>query len=98
MLNPTGVVLRGRQAAENLMVDACTIVRQSAVPNAETGKTTYTSTQVYAGKCRISGTSSAGPALAGPQNLGEASVLVSTPVLQLPITATAVQPDDLVTC
>lgn len=99
MLNPTGVVLRGRAAAEALMVDACTVQRlTSESTNPDTGAVTRTYSTKYAGKCRFSGTSSAGPALAGPQELGGASVLVSTPVLQLPIAVSDVQPDDLVTC
>lgn len=100
MLNPTGVVLRGRAAAESIMVDACTVVRQgAAVTNPDTGAVTYpAAATVYSGRCRISGTSSAGPAVAAPQDIGGASVLLSTPVLQLPIATVDLQPDDLVTC
>lgn len=100
MLNPAALVLRGRAAAESIMVDACTVVRQGApVTNPETGAVTYpAAVTVYTGPCRISGTSSAGPAVAAPQDVGGASVLVSTPVLQLPIATADLEADDLVTC
>lgn len=99
MLNPGPVLARGRAAAEALMVDACTVVRQGTpTTNPDTGAVTHPTTSIYSGKCRFQSTSSSGPATAAPQDLGGASVLVSTPVLQLPVAVTTVQPDDLVTC
>lgn len=100
MLNPAPLLARGRAAAEALMVDACTVVRQGAPnTNPDTGAVSYPgAATVYSGKCRFQSTSSAGPATASPQELGGAGVLVSTPVLQLPVAVTTVQPDDLVTC
>lgn len=47
------VLARARVAAEALMVDSCTIVRRTiANTNPETGRVTYSDTQLYAGKCR----------------------------------------------
>jgi hypothetical protein len=47
-------VLRGRAAAEALMVDACTVTTDGAVTTDDlTGATSTALTTVYSGKCKI---------------------------------------------
>ena len=54
MLNPTGVLLRGRAAAEALMVDACRIERKTVEATSTTsGAVTPTYLTLYEGKCRV---------------------------------------------
>lgn len=54
MLNATGALLRGRAAAEALMVDACVIERKTGESTSTTtGVVTLTYTTLYTGKCRV---------------------------------------------
>lgn len=97
MVNPAAAVAAGRRAAEALMVDACTITRTaSTTTDPDTGQVTRTTTQVHAGKCRFQDFQAAGAPV--PQTVGGAGVLVAVLQLQLPVSVTGVQPDDLVTC
>jgi hypothetical protein len=53
----TSLVLRGRAAAEALMVDACTVRRPTGtVTDPETGNVTPSSSLVYEGKCKVQAT------------------------------------------
>lgn len=91
MLNPGPVLLRGRRAAEDLMVDACTITRTASVStNSETGAVTRTTTTVYTGKCKVSINSKT----ARPDNVGEDQLFLFRVQLQLPVSAVGVQIDD----
>jgi hypothetical protein len=48
------VLYRGRRLAESLMVDSCTIRRQSgSVTDPDTGEVTLTQDVVYSGKCKV---------------------------------------------
>ena len=53
----TDLVLRGRAAAEALMIDACTVRRPTGtVTDPVTGNVTPSSTLVYDGKCKVQST------------------------------------------
>lgn len=94
MLNPGPVLLRGRAAAEQIMVDACTITRlATSTTDPETGHVTQTRTTVYSGQCRISINSKN----ARPQDIGEDTLFIFRVQLQIPIAATGVIPDDVAT-
>lgn len=95
-MSAASVLLRGRAAAESLMLDACTVSRttgSSADP--ESGVITPTMSTVYTGKCKVQQSAPA----AGPTVIGEAEVFIGQLQVHLPVsTATAaVAPGDLVT-
>lgn len=95
MLHPAQAMIRGRLAAEALMVDTCTITRPTTTTttNPDTGAVTRTTTTVYSGKCRMRLPSP----VARPDVVGGAQEFLQHPVLSLPATTTGVQIDDLVT-
>jgi hypothetical protein len=93
-MSATSAVLAGRRAAERLMRDACTITRAGTpVTNDATGQVTNTPTTVYSGKCRVQQT----VPVSKPGNVGQAAVWLQRLELQVPMTATGIQSDDLVT-
>lgn len=47
------IVAGGRATASYLMTDTCTITRVTATAIASNGDTTPTTTEVYAGACRV---------------------------------------------
>jgi len=85
----------GRIAAENLMVDTCTITRRSATPttNTQTGAVTYAPTTVYAGKCRLQQQGR----MSRPATVAESYVFQTQRELQLPMSVTGVRINDIVT-
>lgn len=96
MMNVSAFVTRGRAAAEALMVDTCTIRRESgSVTDQDTGAVTPTYDTVYAGKCRFQQVTL--NATAAP-DVGEAQVYLEHTILQLPATATGIRAEDAVTC
>lgn len=93
-MSAASITLRGRTAAEALMVDACTVKRlASTSTDPETGVITPTYTTVYTGKCKVQ---QSAPATA-PTTVGEAEIFVGQLALHLPVSATGPAPDDLVT-
>jgi hypothetical protein len=93
-MSATSVTLRGRAAAERLMLDTCTIQRTASLTtDPDTGVVTPTYTTVYTGKCKVQQQSPA----SAPTVVGEASVFVGQLELHLPMSVTGVQPDDLAT-
>lgn len=95
-MSATSITLRGRAAAEALMVDAVTVQHQTgSTTDQDTGVVTPTYSAVYSGKAKIQQSS---PATA-PSDVGEAAVFVGQLTLHLPVTSTTalVGPDDLVT-
>ena len=97
-MSATSATLRGRIAAEGLMVDTCTIVRRGAAVTAlDTGAVTYPAQQtIYTGKCRLK----LPVAVARPDLVGGAQEFLQHPVLSLPATAAGVANvdiDDLLT-
>lgn len=94
MLNPGPVLLRGRAAAESLMVDACTIRRRTGEStDDDTGFVTPTYTTVYTGRCKVQQQS----ASASPSDVGQDNVLIGQLELHLPAATTGPQPDDQAT-
>lgn len=87
-------VLRGRQAAEALMLDACTVRRVTGTStNDSTGVVTPAHTTVYTGKCKLQR-----PAAGGRHDVAEASVVVAPLELHLPVAGSeTVTVDDVAT-
>lgn len=85
----------GRAAAEALMQDTCTVRRKtSEVTDLFSGTITPVYTDIYTGKCRVQQRTQG---QARPEDAGEAFVLMLQLELQLPMSATGLQVDDLVT-
>lgn len=94
MLNPTPALLRGRNAAEQLMVDACTIKhRTGEVTDGEFGTVTPSYSTVYSGKCKVKRQAAGG----GPTDVGQASVFIGSLEVHIPVSVTGVSVDDLIT-
>lgn len=93
-MSARSITLAGRRAAARLMVDTCTITRVTgATTDPDTGVVTDTTTTVYSGACRIQ----AAPAASREVQPGEATRLMTRLELQLPMDATGVASDDVVT-
>lgn len=83
-----------RSEAESLMLDACTITRPGeTVTDNDTGEVTNTTTEVYAGRCKVQSreTQSASP------EAGEAQFTVVSRQVHIPANAADVQDGDVVT-
>jgi hypothetical protein len=94
-VSATTAVLAGRRAAEALMVDACTIRRQSGeATDPDTGQITRTYTVVYSGRCRIQQRALESQG----SDVGEARVYQVPYELQLPMSVTGPAVEDVVTC
>lgn len=86
--------LLGRAAAEQLMVDACTITRETShTTDPDTGVRTPTFATVYDGRCRIQQQTG----VSRPATTGEALVYQLPITVQVPMSVTGVQVDDIVT-
>jgi hypothetical protein len=83
---------RGRQMAENGMVDACQIRRQTGETTTG-GVITPTWTSLYDGPCRVQMRSITG----GQATVGEAAVILERLEVQLPVTVVGLQEGDQVT-
>jgi hypothetical protein len=95
VLNPAAALARGRAAALALMVDTVTITRVTGTTtDPDTGVVTPTTSTVYTGTAKIQ--QGAVP-LGEPKDLGEASILVVRLEVHLPVSATGVLADDVVT-
>jgi len=88
-------LLRGRKAAEALMVDACTVTRITGETVTTTGAIINTTAPVYAGKCRIQVRTRERLGGSG-REIGEAYVIVSRLELHLPMTVPDILEGDLV--
>jgi len=89
-------LLRGRTAAEALMLDTVAVTRlASQVTDPDTGVVTPTYTTIYTGKAKVQRTPRASRVT--PTSVGEAEVFMSRLELHLPITATGVTSDDIAT-
>lgn len=89
-------ILRGRTAAERLMLDTVTVKRlTSTVTDPEFGTITPTYSTIYTGKAKIQRTQRA--SRVQPVSVGEAEVYESRLELHLPVTATGVTSDDIAT-
>jgi Family of unknown function (DUF6093) len=93
-MSATSITLRGRAAAENLMLDAITVKRTTgSSTDPDTGVVTPTQSTLYTGKAKIQQQA----ASASPTPLGEAEVFVAQVEVHVPISVTGIRPDDLVT-
>lgn len=97
MLNPARALARGRTAAEALMVDTCTIQHKTGeATDLDVGTTTPAYATVYAGKCKVQ-VSSQHAGSATSRDVGQAGRLIGELEVHVPVSATGLQPDDLVT-
>lgn len=95
-MSATSAVLRGRTAAERLMLDTIVVTRlASTVTDPESGVVTPTYATVYTGKGKVQRTPQASRVT--PTSVGEAEVFMSRLELHLPVAATGVTADDIVT-
>ncbi len=97
-MSATGATLRGRAAAEGLMVDACTSSRPGGpahTTDPTTGAVSYGSAPLYSGKCRVQMMTG----VRGDNLLraGERSIVVQSAIISLPIDAPVHRVDDLIT-
>jgi hypothetical protein len=93
-MSATTATLRGRLAAEALMVDACTIQRVTgSSTNDTTGVVTPTYSTIYTGKCRVQQPFRS----RNPTTSAEARCGLQRLVLQVPMSVTGIASDDLVT-
>ena len=84
---------RGRRLAESLMVDTCTIRRQTGlITDPATGNVTPAYETVYAGKCKVQ-TFTNRELL---KNGGEYQFIIQRYEVQIPVSATGVQTNDQV--
>src|ERR1044071_9492141 len=89
------VMARGRIAALAGMVDMCTIQRRTgSSTDQDTGVATPTYSSIYSGQCRFQ---VAAPS-ASPADVGQEQVFIQQTILQLPMTATGIDNEDVVTC
>lgn len=94
-MTAASALARGRTAALALMVDACTIQRRSgSSTDQDTGVDTPTYSSIYSGQCRFQ---VAAPS-ASPTDVGQEQVFIQQTILQLPMTATGINNEDVVTC
>ena len=85
------LLARARAFAEEGMVDTCTIRRRNGETlDPHTAETVPTYDLIYQGKCRVQMTI----AQAQQQNAGEAHLLMVRLEVQLPMSATGIEPED----
>lgn len=98
-MSAISVTLRGRRAAERLMVDAVIITRRAPLTypdtttDGDTGKVTPNLTTVYTGPCKVQAAAASG----SPTQVGEAELMASQLELHLPMSVTGVSADDVAT-
>ncbi len=94
-MSASSVLARGRKAIEALMVDSCTVTRQTGSHTDDlTGQVTPTYVTRYTGKCRVQ----AGGGQGQDAEAGEMEPVLIRVELQLPVaTSTGIARGDLVT-
>lgn len=94
-MSATSAVLQGRQAAEALMVDSCTIGHPAASEVYDSGSDSYTTvtTTFYAGACKVKPRDNADRQV----EAGAETVTLWPFVVSVPMSVTGVQEDDVVT-
>lgn len=93
-MSAESLTLRGRLAAESLMLDACTVHRPGApVMNPDTGAVTASLTLVYTGKCKVQRTVSQ----ASNPTAGGHSFTVQDSRVDFPVSAGPFAVSDVVT-
>lgn len=92
-MSAQGLTLRGRAAAESLMVDACTVHRPGAPVTDADGNVTASLTLVYTGMCKVQQTI----AQSSNPTAGGHSFTVQDSRVDLPVTAGPLLVSDVVT-
>lgn len=95
-MSATSALLRGRAAALALMTDAVAVTRLNpagSTTDGETGVITAAYTTVYSGAAKVQSRQ----VVARQANVGEAERWITHREVHLPVTATGVQADDIVT-
>lgn len=93
-MSAAGITLAGRRAAERLMVETCTIGRQSGLTTDQTtGKVTPAYEQVYSGPCKVQTFTNREIFKDG----GEHQFIVQRYELEIPFSATGVRTGDVAT-
>jgi hypothetical protein len=93
-MSRASVLVRGRAAAEALMVDACTIARVGTrVTDTTTGEVTEPTSTLYTGQCRVQ----QAQADATEETVGEDRLLLLRLEVQLPMSVTGLEVGDLIT-
>jgi hypothetical protein len=95
MVTASEALARGRALAETLMVDTCTVTRESAAfTNPDTGQQTISTATVYTGRCKVQHRTSGG---ARDEDVAEANLLMLRLSVHLPVSATGVRTGDIIT-
>jgi len=93
-VSAVAATLRGREAAESLMLDACTVTRPGEpVTDPDTGNVTPGSTEVYTGPCKVQQTISQ----ASNPSAGGHQFTVQDSRVDFPVAAGPLLVDDVVT-
>lgn len=93
-MSAEAAVLAGRTQAESLMLDTCTITRPGApVTDPNTGDVTNTTTEVYAGKCKVQSKDSA----TSTPEAGEATFTVVSRQVHIPANSADIRDGDVIT-
>ncbi|HWB36616.1 MAG TPA: DUF6093 family protein [Rugosimonospora sp.] len=98
-MSAQSTLARGRAAAEALMVDTCTVTRETGrTTDPVTGVVTPATSTVYTGKCKLAQAGGGGAQAGGgsSSSVGNAAPTVVSYELHLPITAAEVRPGDWV--
>ena len=96
MVNPVPALMRGRAAAESLMVDTCTIAHTTGEStNDDTGVVTPTTSTVYTGRCRIQQSQLGADSV--PTDPGEAYARLVAFELQVPMSVEVIRVHDVAT-
>ena len=95
-MSAVSAVLRGRTAAEALMVDTVAVTRlASETTDPETGVVTPTYATIYTGKGKVQ--RSGRQTTARPTDVGEAEVFLSRLEVHVPVSVVGISTDDIVT-
>jgi hypothetical protein len=94
-MSAVDLLLRGRAAAEALMIDTCAITRRSGplATDPVTGKATAASTPIYSGKCKVQSKDSA----TSTPEAGEHSFTIVSRQVHIPANAADIKDGDLIT-
>ena len=93
-MNAVAATLRGRLAAEELMLDQCTVTRPGdPATDPETGEVTPSSTPVYDGPCKVQQTISQG----SNPSAGSHQFTIQDSRVDFPVSAGPLAVDDVVT-
>jgi len=95
-MSAVSALLRGRTAAEALMLDTITVTRlTSSVTDGETGVVTPTYSTVYTGPAKVQRTGR--QTTARPSEVGEAEVFMSRLEVHVPVSVVGISTDDIIT-